>query len=242
MKDLVKRLENAPEFDEELTEEEATELGISFTTAPNDKISILKPLSKTMKNHIQNDATMLESLIEIVQKKLDSGDIRSSMTVKKAMNILDPTGNSTSFKPNEINQMIQKQVLLLNKRKEYLDTKLEDSGRKEVDLDDLFGGMKQAIKASTLDEMESAPELSEQQVKELEDRISNRVARNLKNTLLTKRTSEAVYGGMPCPYAQAASNAVQQGQEFVQEKPSSPDMSEYIRKDSIPCWNCSLPN
>lgn len=33
------------------------------------------------------------------------------------------------------------------------------------------------------------------------------------------------------------SNAMQQGNEYKYNKP---DMSKYIRKDSIPCWGCSL--
>ena len=33
------------------------------------------------------------------------------------------------------------------------------------------------------------------------------------------------------------SNGVQQGSEYNKNKQ---DMSEYIRKDSIPCWGCSL--
>jgi hypothetical protein len=33
------------------------------------------------------------------------------------------------------------------------------------------------------------------------------------------------------------SNAMQQGNEYKRNKP---DMSQYIKKDSIPCWGCSL--
>ena len=46
------------------------------------------------------------------------------------------------------------------------------------------------------------------------------------------------------------SEAIQQGNEYSKDKPcpanpdggcpAMPDMSQYIRKDQIPCWNCTL--
>ena len=253
-KDILARLDENPEFDEELTLGKAIELGMSYNTLPNGKIATQKPLAKAMKAQFQNDVNLLATMVENIQKKVDSGDIRPGMSVKAAVKALSPPGSRDTFNKDLVNQMLSKQVNLLNIRKEYVDLKMpvekpveeveEEVAREKLDLESIFGGAKKALKSSNMSEMEveRAPELSEQQTQELEDRISKRVAKNLKDTLLTQRTSEPVYGGMPCPFAPYESNAVQQGQEFTQEKPSSPDMSEYIRKDSIPCWNCSLPN
>ncbi len=75
--------------------------------------------------------------------------------------------------------------------------------------------------------------------------IADRMLDNLNNA--TAQGTEAVA---------ATSNALQQGQEYTTECkkkcegpcprnkdgtcPPVPDMSEYIRKDQIPCWNCTL--
>lgn len=249
-KDILARLDENPEFDEELTLGKAIELGMSYNTLPDGKIATQKPLAKAMKAQFQNDVNLLANMIEKAQKSIDSGELRPGMSIKAAAQALTPPGATNAFNKDLVNQMLSKQVNLLNIRKEYVDLKMpkkkpvEQAAKEKLDLESVFGGAKKALKSSNLSEMEveRAPELSEQQTQELEDRISKRVAKNLKDTLLTKRTSEPVYGGMPCPFAPYESNAIQQGQEFTQEKPSSPDMSEYIRKDSIPCWNCSLPN
>lgn len=118
-----------------------------------------------------------------------------------------------------------------------------------VSVDDLFGavgGVQQALKASKPGEVEKeqapAPESSVASTKEMEERIAKNIATQLKDSLLVERATQNVTNDMSCPYAQYQSNAVDQGAEFRQAKPHpGPDMSEYIRKDSIPCWNCSLP-
>ena len=74
----------------------------------------------------------------------------------------------------------------------------------------------------------------------MEDRIAKSVATQVKDSLLAQRSLQnGTEKSMGCPYANAFdSTATSQGQEYTQVKP---DLSEYIRKDSIPCWNCSLP-
>jgi hypothetical protein len=77
--------------------------------------------------------------------------------------------------------------------------------------------------------------------KEVEDRIAKAVSKQVKDDLMSQRSTDELYDKYaPCDLTDAEA----QGQEFqkVHPRPSNqPDMSEYIRKDSIPCWNCSIP-
>jgi len=77
----------------------------------------------------------------------------------------------------------------------------------------------------------------------MEERIAKNVATQVKDSLLAERATQPVNAdAMPCPYAAYDSDATAQGVEYTQAKANTaPDMSQYIRKDSIPCWNCSLP-
>jgi len=77
--------------------------------------------------------------------------------------------------------------------------------------------------------------------------IADRMLDNLNNIATATATATS---------SQVASDALQQGQEYTSECkkkcegpcprnkdgtcPPVPDMSEYIRKDQIPCWNCTL--
>jgi hypothetical protein len=144
-------------------------------------------------------------------------------------------------------------IYISNNREAYVNSKITTRSKKEkkekktvggVDMEDLYGaitGTKQAMDAST-SEYEEAPEQTQASTKEMEDRIAKNIATQLKDSLLMKRATQNPMEDISCPYASVDSNAVQQGRELTQAKPSSsPDMSEYIRKDSIPCWNCSLP-
>ena len=89
---------------------------------------------------------------------------------------------------------------------------------------------------------EQAPEMSASFTKELEDRLSKSIATQIKDTMLAERATQKILQDPSCPYAPYSSDATAQGSEYIQGKPHpGPDMSEYIRKDSIPCWNCSLP-
>lgn len=89
----------------------------------------------------------------------------------------------------------------------------------------------------------AAPSTTPIATKEIEDRIAKSVATQVKDTLLSHRSTSNPADDVACPYASYDSTATSQGQEYRQVKPAqaAPDMSEYIRKDSIPCWNCSLP-
>ena len=128
-------------------------------------------------------------------------------------------------------------------------TSTKSTGLAGVSVDDLFGavgGVQQALKASKPGEVEKeqapAPESTVLSTKEMEDRIAKSVATQLKDSLLVERATKNVKEDLACPYASYQSNSVAQGTEFTHAKPHpGPDMSEYIRKDSIPCWNCSLP-
>ncbi len=77
--------------------------------------------------------------------------------------------------------------------------------------------------------------------KEIEDRIVKAVSKQVKDDLLAQRATDDIHDKYaPCDL----SDAEAQGQEYANTTamPSpQPDMSEYIRKDSIPCWNCSVP-
>jgi hypothetical protein len=76
----------------------------------------------------------------------------------------------------------------------------------------------------------------------MEDRIAKSVATQLKDSLLVERATKNIAAEMDCPYAPYRSDSAAQGTEYTQARPNpGPDMSEFIRKDSIPCWNCSLP-
>lgn len=118
-----------------------------------------------------------------------------------------------------------------------------------VSAEDLFkavGGVQQALKASKPAEIEkeqaAAPEQTLASTKEMEERIAKSVATQLKDSMLAQRATKNVAEDVACPYASYQSDAVAQGTEYTQARPHpGPDMSEYIRKDSIPCWNCSLP-
>ncbi len=83
--------------------------------------------------------------------------------------------------------------------------------------------------------------------KELEERIAKSVAKQVKDDLISQRSTDEVFDKYaPCDMTDAEA----QGQEYEKQYPrplmglrnhQQPDMSEYIRKDSIPCWNCSVP-
>lgn len=77
--------------------------------------------------------------------------------------------------------------------------------------------------------------------KEIEERIVKAVSKQVKDDLLAQRSTDEVHDKYaPCDL----SDAEAQGQEYANSAPkpsSQPDMSEYIRKDSIPCWNCAVP-
>ncbi len=79
---------------------------------------------------------------------------------------------------------------------------------------------------------------TETSTKEIEDRIAKAVSKQVKDDLMSQRSVDAVYDKYaPCDLTDSEA----QGQEYGNIHSRQPDMSEYIRKDSIPCWNCSVP-
>ena len=83
-------------------------------------------------------------------------------------------------------------------------------------------------------------------MKELEKRLSKTLATQVRQELMKARAMENVRpaasaaASLPpgCPLA--ASESMYQGVEFQKARPPT-NMNDYIRKDSIPCWNCTLP-
>ena len=241
-KAMKAKLDSASEFDDELTETQVAELGLQ-------DYKETKPVSKALQLVLEKEVTDSASEIDKLEKKIASGDITLSETLETSLNkMLDASGVDVSL----LNFAANAAIYISNNREAYINSKVQTTETKEkkakhkiggVDATDVFDaitGTKQAMKAST--EYEEAPEQTSSSTKEMEDRIAKSVATQLKDSLLMKRATQNPTEDMDCPYASVDSNAMAQGRELTQAKPSSsPDMSEYIRKDSIPCWNCSLP-
>jgi hypothetical protein len=247
-KTIKKMIEDSGEFDEEnLTQTKLNDLAIGFSMAQDGKISLLeKPISKALKTALEREITEQEANLAEMDKKIASGEIKLSQTFEES---------SKGQEPNYeiLNGFLNAMIKVSNAREAYVKSKANVGGVNVTDLYGAVGGVNQAIKASTLTEESdllagrtstpaAAPATSNVFTKEVEERIAKSVATQLKDTLLAKRSTEHVLPDANCPYAPYQSDAVAQGQEYVQGTRSpQPDMSEYIRKDSIPCWNCSLP-
>lgn len=260
-KALKEKIDTGRAFDEKLTELRAKELGLSFSKSEDGSILYEKPLSKTLSKQLEIDITVLQGILDGFMKEINSGKVKTSMSLRQFLEKVDPeqVKAGKSLDVSFLNEMIGNQVSSSNAREALINKKLGGGKIAGVDATDLYGavgGVKEAIKSSTMDAVAdltkpkkkqptaatSAPKASKLSTQEMEDRIAKRVAKQMKDSMLVQRSTEDVYGGMPCPYAPVTSNSVAQGKEFTHTKPSStPDMSEYIRKDSIPCWNCSLP-
>lgn len=97
---------------------------------------------------------------------------------------------------------------------------------------------------------------------EITDRLAKAVSKQVKDDLISQYSLDDIHNKYaPCDLT----NSEAQGQEYARQQPQplpSPqpdsstcgqalsntssygggvDMSEYIRKDSIPCWNCAVP-
>ena len=88
---------------------------------------------------------------------------------------------------------------------------------------------------------DSAPVCSDKLSKELEDRLAKNITKQLRDDMLLQRAlSDVRPSSAPCMAdTMPSTNLTQQGYEYQHSKPL--DMNDYIRKDSIPCWGCSLP-
>jgi hypothetical protein len=86
---------------------------------------------------------------------------------------------------------------------------------------------------------EAAPVKTPEMSKEMEERIAKRITSQLRSELLSQRATEPV-DNKYAPCELSPSNAEAQGAEYTHAKPGF-NINDYIRKDSIPCWGCSLP-
>lgn len=113
-------------------------------------------------------------------------------------------------------------------------TKSKDASGNTVPIRDASGT---SIRVASPAEMER----SSLAAQEITDRLAKAVSKQVKDDLAAQRSTDDLYDKYaPCDVTDAEA----QGQEYAKVKPrpsSQPDMSEYIRKDSIPCWNCSVP-
>jgi hypothetical protein len=223
------QLDTNEEFDDVLSKAKLDELGVQYEVKNDVVTLVVKPISKALSSSSQELLDILTPL-ETEYKKLN------------------PTLKLKDFFPKQeditnMNSGLQFFKTLLDARETYITSKV---GTKEapVDMEELYG----AVKSTEIEEDDmtnivgKAPQMSTTSTKEMEERIAKSVATQLKDSLLAKRATQDIVNEMPCPYASLPSDATAQGGEFTQAKPSpTPDMSEYIRKDSIPCWNCSLP-
>lgn len=83
--------------------------------------------------------------------------------------------------------------------------------------------------------------------KETENRLSKNIATQIKDELLAQRSTTPVTGGCSsnsdsCAQESCSSNSCAQGSDYLANSPGAPfNSNDYIRKDSIPCWGCTLP-
>ncbi len=84
---------------------------------------------------------------------------------------------------------------------------------------------------------------------ETEKRLSKNIATQIKDELLARRSTTPVIpasgscsgGGDKCA-DECGSDSCSQGADYLNNSPGAPfNSNEYIRKDSIPCWGCTLP-
>jgi len=85
--------------------------------------------------------------------------------------------------------------------------------------------------------------------KETENRLSKNIVTQLKDELLAQRATTNISegcdsgsGSNSCASESCGTNSCSQGSEYLANSPGAPfNSNDYIRKDSIPCWGCTLP-
>jgi len=87
--------------------------------------------------------------------------------------------------------------------------------------------------------------------KETENRLSKNIVTQLKDELLAQRATTNISEGCDsgsnsgsgsCASESCGTNSCSQGSEYLANSPGAPfNSNDYIRKDSIPCWGCTLP-
>lgn len=89
--------------------------------------------------------------------------------------------------------------------------------------------------------------------KETENRLSKNIASQIRDEMLAQRATTPLSDGCgsgsgscvspsdSCGSA-SASDSCSQGSDYLANSPGAPfNSNDYIRKDSIPCWGCKLP-
>ncbi len=82
---------------------------------------------------------------------------------------------------------------------------------------------------------------------ETEKRLSKNIATQIKDELLAQRATTPVTPGCSggedkCSDGCSGSDSCSQGSDYLANSPGAPfNSNDYIRKDSIPCWGCTLP-
>ena len=173
---------------------------------------------------------LITAILFAVYKRVDTFEVKSGKNFKELYDALCNTSNvkGTSLNPGQVSSLLSAGASK---------NPPEVSPSRTTDISETL----LPVSSSTTKAAE-APVVSSTFSKEVEDRITKSIEKQLKDSLLAKRSTENVLPEANCPYASSVSNATAQGQEYVQGTRSpQPDMSEYIRKDSITCWNCSLP-
>ncbi len=249
---ILKMLESGAEIDEELTEAKLNELGLPFSTVQG-KVKLTG----------KNVSTALIDMSKMLDKEIQ-GFVDAITKLNPSMKL-----NELVTKSEDLNGFlgaVDVLKMVLDARERYVKSKLGSSTVGGVDSEDLYGavgGSSEAVKASTVDDTTArssdvdltksreqkdcmkgtAPSQTPAATKEMEDRIAKSIVTQIKDTLLSQRSTSNGMEEAGCPYAPYDSDSTAQGKEYAQVKPiqPAPDMSEYIRKDSIPCWNCTLP-
>ena len=124
-----------------------------------------------------------------------------------------------------------------NNDKPIKDKKVTDVAAPEAEMNTT----KPKEKKITDSKPDSAPGCSDNFSKELEYRLAKNITKQLRDDMLSQRALTDVRpSSAPCMAdTMPSTNLTQQGYEYQNSKPL--DMNDYIRKDSIPCWGCSLP-
>ena len=124
-----------------------------------------------------------------------------------------------------------------NNDKPVKDKKVTDVAAPEAEMNTT----KPKEKKITDSKPDSAPGCSDNFSKELEDRLAKNITKQIRDDMLSQRALTDVRpSSNPCMAdTMPSTNLTQQGYEYQHSKPL--DMNDYIRKDSIPCWGCSLP-
>jgi hypothetical protein len=227
--DQKEKVDTTTEFDDTLSKTKLDELGIQYEVKDDIVTLKTKPLSKALSSSSQELLDILTPL-ETEYKKLNP-TLKLKEIITKEEDIKNINDGFVFFKT------------LVDNRESYITSKL-GSQKAPVDMNELYD----AVKSPEVEDIDmtytvgKAPATTATSSKEMEDRIAKSVVTQIKDSLLAERSTHNVQTDMACPYASYGSDGITQGKEFVEAKPSpTPDMSEYIRKDSIPCWNCSLP-